>query len=971
MQRFQYKHGDKPLAGYTIERAAGRGGFGEVYYALSDSGRQVALKVIQNYEQIELRGISQCMNLKSPHLVTIFDVKHNDQQIPFVIMEYVSGPSLRGLLDESLEGLGVQKAAFFLREIAKGLSFLHECGIVHRDLKPGNIFYENGYVKIGDYGLSKLISSDRQSQQTVTVGTVHYMAPEVGQGCYDRSIDIYALGVLLYEMLTGEVPFFGSSPSEILMKHLTVEPDLKGIDETFARVIRKAMAKDPADRYETVQQMVEDVFGSDHIRNSVSQFSPDSLSVIAQRIGGDLAKPRPTPSEPAKQKTSTADASGDPIDRRQRRWLARIAIIGMAFGIGIFCPSEQYGYAILAAVMILGASWGIWHMRFRLNMHLQQGTMRRLGFGGLASLLLVSFSGLFLFLSDDLGIDLGGGPAIQRTYIAIILALFGVNWHTITLPGRKQRVSLKHAVLAGLIGLVLAVIFGGLPQLAIGVLAGISLVVQIACPFDPKVTRTSKPAKAPVRAAQTPPARKNSVRLRLLPHYVRLLWVLGFLLLLANGLLLVIWAGVGNLRGDDFAVAVSIGVSSLIFSLFCLFKSFRIYFTGWYRYLIKPIVLMIFVSGIVSASICLGTLQLDSAETLGALFLIILPAILFLFIAIVPSRLVENLAVPKEPISPTIRATAMVSPYKRVWALILSGGMFLSVFGLQRFYVGKIGTGILWLLSFGLFGIGQIIDIIMILTGHFKDCYGFPLIIWENPAELKQPSKSQPPDAPAQPPGIPDVVSSNADPADRTDTNDQRIASRASNISVHSFEPFNLVSFIFAAVGNIILLLAILLGLAIALHIPAMIAAGLPDPSVAEELNKFFGYTGWCELFERIGSAITIIILLLAMVFIIIARRNSGAAHILRAVLGLLGLWVTLSLLAQAVPGTYSPEIVNMFNNDQPGPALEILLGQTQQPALIISGILFTLSMIILAWPARRRGQAFVPAPVQGVENDV
>src|SRR5256885_3710737 len=230
MWSFQYKHGDRPLEGFTIQRAAGRGGFGEVYYALSDAGREVALKVVQGYEQIELRGISQCMNLKSPHLVTVFDVKYNDQGRPFVIMEYVNGPSLRQLLDDSPAGLGTQKAAFFLREIGKGLTFLHECGIVHRDLKPANIFYENGYVKIGDYGLSKAMSASQHSGQTVTVGTVHYMAPEIGKGKYDRSIDIHALGAMLFEMLTGQVPFFGGSAGEILMKHMAAEPDLSHIE---------------------------------------------------------------------------------------------------------------------------------------------------------------------------------------------------------------------------------------------------------------------------------------------------------------------------------------------------------------------------------------------------------------------------------------------------------------------------------------------------------------------------------------------------------------------------------------------------------------------------------------------------------------------------------------------------------------------------------------------------------------------
>lgn len=284
MQGFTYKYGDRPLEGYTIQRAAGRGGFGEVYYALSDSGREVALKVVQGFQEIELRGISQCMNLKSPHLVTIFDVRENEQGKPFVLMEYVAGPSLRELIDESPAGLGTQKAAFFLREIAKGLTYLHDRGIVHRDLKPGNVFYEDGYVKIGDYGLSKAISASKHSGQTITVGTVHYMAPEIGQGRYDRSIDIYAMGCMLYEMLTGQTPFLGGSTGEILMKHLVEEPKLDGIEEPFASAIRKAMAKDPKDRFQTVQEMVEAVFGAEHIQQSVSCFSPDNLTMVAGRV---------------------------------------------------------------------------------------------------------------------------------------------------------------------------------------------------------------------------------------------------------------------------------------------------------------------------------------------------------------------------------------------------------------------------------------------------------------------------------------------------------------------------------------------------------------------------------------------------------------------------------------------------------------------------------------------------------------
>jgi len=362
MQEYQYKYGDQPLEGYTVQRAAGRGGFGEVYYAVSDSGRQVALKVVQSYEQIELRGISQCMNLKSPHLVSIFDVKYNKENKPFVVMEYVSGPSLRDMMDEMPSGLGTQKSAFFLREIGKGLSYLHESGIVHRDLKPSNIFYENGYVKIGDYGLSKAISASRHSGQTITVGTVHYMAPEIGAGCYDRSIDIYALGVLLYEMLTGQVPYFGSSPAEVLMKHMTSEPDLTHIEEPFRKVITKALAKDPAERYQTVQEMIEDVFGSDHVRNSVSHFSPEGLSMVAEKVAEKVAgeqqaqkaaaeaaraqqaAARPVaPEAGVYQKQEFAGGTEERIETKlvslaphQRRKLSLMILLVLALGIGIF-----------------------------------------------------------------------------------------------------------------------------------------------------------------------------------------------------------------------------------------------------------------------------------------------------------------------------------------------------------------------------------------------------------------------------------------------------------------------------------------------------------------------------------------------------------------------------------------------------------------------------------------------------------
>ena len=111
MEGYRYTHGDRPLDGYTIHYALGLGGFGEVYFAVSDAGREVALKVVQNYEEIEMRGIISCMNLKSPHLGDDFDVKQDAQKRPWVIMEYVSGPSLREVLDEAVDSSGNRAAS--------------------------------------------------------------------------------------------------------------------------------------------------------------------------------------------------------------------------------------------------------------------------------------------------------------------------------------------------------------------------------------------------------------------------------------------------------------------------------------------------------------------------------------------------------------------------------------------------------------------------------------------------------------------------------------------------------------------------------------------------------------------------------------------------------------------------------------------------------------------------------------------
>jgi serine/threonine protein kinase len=257
--KFTYSPNDRPLEGYTIKRGIGRGGFGEVYQALSDGGKEVALKLVQRNLDVELRGVAQCLNLKHPNLVALYDVRQAENGDNWVVMEYVAGESLDQVIARHPQGMPLDGVLAWLRGIGAGVAHLHQQGIVHRDLKPGNLFVENGTVKVGDYGLSKFISASRRSGQTGSVGTVHYMAPEVVNGRYGKEVDLYALGVILYEMLTGRVPFDGQSPGEILMKHMTAWPDLNPVPLTFRPVVARLLEKEPQRRYPSAEELMSEL----------------------------------------------------------------------------------------------------------------------------------------------------------------------------------------------------------------------------------------------------------------------------------------------------------------------------------------------------------------------------------------------------------------------------------------------------------------------------------------------------------------------------------------------------------------------------------------------------------------------------------------------------------------------------------------------------------------------------------------
>ena len=269
--KFTFAPETRPLDGFTIKRAIARGGFGEVYYALTDSGKEVAIKLLQDNLEVELRGVSQCLNLKHPNLVTLFDIKQDRDGDHWIVMEFVGGKTLDRVIHEHASGLPLDEVLAWLDGIAAGIGFLHDRGIVHRDLKPANIFRENGIVKVGDVGLSKFIAPSRRSAHTQSVGTVYYMAPEVAKGRYGREVDVYSLAVILYELLTGKVPFDGETTAEILMKHLTERPDLSAISPNLRPVFEAALEKDPQHRTSDVLELAR------QFRMAATSLVPDDV----------------------------------------------------------------------------------------------------------------------------------------------------------------------------------------------------------------------------------------------------------------------------------------------------------------------------------------------------------------------------------------------------------------------------------------------------------------------------------------------------------------------------------------------------------------------------------------------------------------------------------------------------------------------------------------------------------------------
>jgi eukaryotic-like serine/threonine-protein kinase len=259
-------------ARYRIEAKLGSGGMSTVYLARDETlDRPVAVKVmhremseqadqLQRFRQ-EARAVAK---LSHPNVVGVIDAGE-DGGYPYIVFEYVEGETLKQRIAR-LGALDVQEAVAYAIEIARGLTVAHARQMVHRDIKPQNVLIDaDGRAKLTDFGISRQLEGDGLTATGRVLGTTDYVAPEqaMGRGVDPRS-DIYSLGVVLYEMLIGDVPFHADSQVGVAMKHVNEDlPDVQTrrpeVSSAVALVVERATAKDPAERYQRIGEMIDDL----------------------------------------------------------------------------------------------------------------------------------------------------------------------------------------------------------------------------------------------------------------------------------------------------------------------------------------------------------------------------------------------------------------------------------------------------------------------------------------------------------------------------------------------------------------------------------------------------------------------------------------------------------------------------------------------------------------------------------------
>src|SRR6187401_2999804 len=289
---------------YRIVRKLGTGGMANVYLAEDEVlGRRVAIKILNDrhagddsFIERFRREAKNAAGLSHPNIVSIYD-RGEAEGTYYIAMEYLDGRSLK----ELIVGRGpapIKTAIDYTRQILAAVGFAHKHGIVHRDIKPHNVLVgPEGRLKVTDFGIARSGASQMTEVGSI-IGTAQYLSPEQARGApVDQTSDLYSVGVVLYEMLTGQVPFTGDTPLEIAMKHLSEVPappsELRPeVPHDLDSVVLRALAKEPGERYQSAEEMDADLA---RVAEGIPVDPETQEAATAVLAGSGLMAAAPTP----------------------------------------------------------------------------------------------------------------------------------------------------------------------------------------------------------------------------------------------------------------------------------------------------------------------------------------------------------------------------------------------------------------------------------------------------------------------------------------------------------------------------------------------------------------------------------------------------------------------------------------------------------------------------------------------------
>ena len=280
---------------YKIIKSIGEGGMANVYLAYDTIlEREVAVKILRGdlaeddkFVRRFQREANSASSLKHPNIVEVYDVGEDDGKY-FIVMEYINGKTLKSLIKKR-GSLTLEEVIDIMLQLTSAVACAHDSYIIHRDIKPQNVMIlEDGRVKITDFGIAMALNNNELTQTNSVMGSVHYLPPEQanGSGSTTKS-DIYSLGILMFELLTGKLPFKGENAVEIAIKQMREAiPSVKDMDPTIPQsienIVLRACAKNPKNRYNSVREMYED------IKTSLDPIRKDENRVVYQYAESDL-----------------------------------------------------------------------------------------------------------------------------------------------------------------------------------------------------------------------------------------------------------------------------------------------------------------------------------------------------------------------------------------------------------------------------------------------------------------------------------------------------------------------------------------------------------------------------------------------------------------------------------------------------------------------------------------------------------